>query len=40
MASSLEEWLEFHELAEYRGAFEEQDVRLTDLPYLTDTDLK
>lgn len=40
MASSLEEWLKFHELAEFRSAFEEQDIRLTDLPHLTDTDLR
>lgn len=40
MASRLDEWLKTHELAEYRDTFVEQDVRMSDLPHLTEVDLK
>ena len=40
MASRLNEWLQFNELADYSDLFAKQDIRLSDLPHLTEGDLK
>lgn len=40
MADDLESWLAGLDLANYAGAFAENEVTLSDLPHLTDDDLK
>ncbi|MGE0661289.1 MAG: adenylate/guanylate cyclase domain-containing protein, partial [Reyranellaceae bacterium] len=40
MADDLESWLAGLDLAKYAGAFAENEVTLSDLPHLTDDDLK
>lgn len=40
MTSGIDEWLTIHDLVEYRRAFAEHEIRLSDLPLLTEDDLK